>query len=101
MTGREKEARLLALCRRAAAGESEAATAGEADLFRLAAQLVRSWHPEQADKLDLASRTFFQKLDGRQASRFDEMVRSGQVRDIPRLRSMLLHQLKTSHGRSD
>lgn len=95
MVSRDLEAQFLTRCVQVATTSASASTADEANLFRLAAQLVRTWYPEAASKLELSSRRFFEGHQRAQVRRFDDLVREGLVTDVSRLRSMLLHRLRS------
>jgi hypothetical protein len=93
MTARELEAALLTRC--TAAARQAVPTAQdqrEANIFQLAAMLVRSRFPRESTSLMSASEQYFATHpDERMAPA--ELVRNGWVPSLPRLRDMLSHQL--------
>jgi len=93
MTAREIENNLLVRC--AAAARNPADTAQnqqEANVFRLAAMVVRSRFPmESANLMNAGERYFAQHPDDKLAA--VDVVRNGWIFSLPRLRSMLTLQL--------
>lgn len=94
MNARDREDLMLARCVRASRSATTAATTDEASVFRLAAQLVKTWHPDASHRLDVCSQQYFKSHPSDHALRFDDLVRAGLVTDVSRLRNMLLHQLR-------
>lgn len=91
---REHENQLLTRCAQVAQAASHAVSPDEANVFRLAAQLVKSRYPAAAANLESAGERFFQSHLQARKKRFPEVVQSGLVRDLPRFRNMLERQLK-------
>jgi hypothetical protein len=93
MTARELEATLLSRCTLAARDKSaKACDQREANVFELAARVVRSRFPRESASLMQASDRYFaaHPLD-RLASA--EVVRNGWISSLPRLRDMLSNAL--------
>jgi uncharacterized protein YmfQ (DUF2313 family) len=93
MTARELEAMLLSRCAVAARDRSSiACDQREANVFELAARVVRSRFPQESASLLHASDRYFasRPLD-RLAS--VEVVRNGWISSLPRLRDMLSNAL--------
>ena len=94
MTARELEAALLLRCVTVA---REAATVAqdqcEANVFRLAAAIIRSQFPQQATNLMQASTRYFSVHPNEQLPSA-EVVRNGWVSGLPRLRDALSQQLQ-------
>ncbi|PUA17530.1 hypothetical protein [Glaciimonas sp. PCH181] len=90
---RESEDALVKLCMNAAAENSLPASANEADVFRLVAQLVKTRHPEVAAALEKATKAYFDAHQPLQPRSFPEVVQAGLVRDLPRVRNLLDRQL--------
>lgn len=93
MTARDAESALLSRCSFAAREpEPSARDQREANVFRLAAMVVRSRFPQESAGLMQASERYFAvHPDERLAS--EEVVRRGWVLSLPRLRDMLSHRL--------
>jgi hypothetical protein len=93
MTARELEAALLARCTVAARDVATAAQdQREANVFQLAAMVVRSRYPHESTRLTRASEQYFaMHPDERLAA--GEVVRNGWILSLPRLRDMLSQQL--------
>ncbi len=93
MSARDLEAALLNRC--AAASREESAVAHdqrEANVFQVAAMVIRSSFPHESMGLMRASERYFATHpDERLASR--DVVRKGWVQSLPRLRDMLGQQL--------
>ncbi len=94
MLTRDTEDRLLARCAQVGRDASRALSADEANVFRLAAQLVRSWYPDAAQHLDLSSKQYFVSHRSVHMRRFEDLTKNGLVTDLPRFRGMLLQRLK-------
>lgn len=94
MTARELEAALLLRCVTVA---REAATVAqdqcEANVFRLAAAVIRSQFPQHATNLMQASTRYFSAHPNEQLPSA-EVVRNGWVSGLPRLRDALSQQLQ-------
>ena len=93
MTARDAESALLARCSLVARVAAESAQdQREANVFRLAAMIVRSRFPAESLCLMQASERYFASHpDERLASA--DVVRKGWVLSLPRLRDMLSHRL--------
>jgi len=93
MTAREIEANLLTRCTIAAREDQPAALdQREANVFQVAASVVRSRFPSESASLLRASERYFAlHPDERLAS--GDVVRNGWVTSLPRLRDMLSQQL--------
>lgn len=95
MTAREAESALLARCTAVARkAEHSAYDQREANVFRLAAMVVRSQFPNESDSLMQASEQYFASHPNEKLDPAD-VVRKGWVLSLPRLRDMLSHQLRT------
>jgi hypothetical protein len=93
ITARELEASLLNRC--AVVARNVAFTAQdqrEANVFQLAAVLVRSRFPRESKRLLLASEQYFFTHPSERLATSD-VVRNGWVQSLPRLRDMLSKQL--------
>lgn len=93
MTARELETALLARC--AAVAREVAPTAQdqrEANVFRLAATVVRSRFPRESASLRRASKQYFAAHPDERLAPGD-VIRNGWVPGLPRLRDMLSHRL--------
>ena len=95
MTGRDREAVLLTRCSAAARQVApQAQDRREANVFHVAAVVVRSRFPQESTNLMHASEAYFAvHPDQRLASR--DVVRNGWVQSLPRLRDMLSQQLQS------
>jgi hypothetical protein len=93
MTARDTESALLARCSVVARVAAESAQdQREANVFRLAAMIVRSRFPAESLCLMQASERYFASHpDERLASA--DVVKKGWVLSLPRLRDMLSHRL--------
>ena len=94
MSGRESEAVMLDRCRGVAMRGAEGASdQREANVFRLAAMLVRARHPLSSAGLMAASeRYFLAHPDERLAA--EDVLRRGWLTSLPRLRDLLEAQLR-------
>lgn len=94
MSGRESEAVMLDRCRWGATRGAEGASdQREANVFRLAAMLVRARHPLSSAGLMAASeRYFLAHPDERLAA--EDVLRRGWLTSLPRLRDLLEAQLR-------
>lgn len=93
MTARELEAALLTRC--TVAAREVAPTAQdqrEANVFQLAAMVVRSRFPRESTSLMRASEQYFATHPNERLAPGD-VVRNGWVLSLPRLRDMLSQQL--------
>ena len=93
MTARDLEAALLTRC--SAAAREAAPTAHdqrEANVFQLAAMVVRSRFPRESTSLLQASEQYF-AIHPQERLASSDVVRNGWVLSLPRLRDMLSHQL--------
>ncbi len=94
MSAREVEAMMLFRCATAARDDkSVASDQKEANVFRLAAMVVRSDFPNESGGLMRASEKYFAQHPGDRLPAVD-VVRKGWVFSLPRLRDMLSRRLK-------
>jgi hypothetical protein len=94
MNPRTLESMLLTQC--AAVARELACAANdqrEANVYRLAATVIQSSFPREAEHLMQASQVYFVTHPDEKLAP-DEVVRRGWVLSLPRLRDMLSHQLK-------
>ena len=92
MTAREREASLLNRCTTVARSVvSSAQDQREANVFQLAAVLVRSRFPRESTSLLLASEHYFATHPAERLATGD-VVRNGWVQSLPRLRDLLSKQ---------
>lgn len=90
---RDLEAQLLARCRAVGTGADDCATdAREANVFRVAAGVLRSHWPVAAERLRRGSEGYFQVHPDERRST-EEVVAAGWVISLPRLRDRLSRQL--------
>lgn len=95
MTARDVESALLTRCSTVArAAEPLAQDPREANVFRLAAMVVRSRFPLESVRLMEASERYFAAHPNDRLAPAD-VVRKGWVMSLPRLRDLLSHRL---HG---
>lgn len=66
----------------------------EANIFAILSKMIRSEYPHVADKLDGASQSYFDRSNAKPMT-VEELVCAGLVPGLPRLKSMLVHRLKT------
>ena len=93
MTARDAESALLARCSVVAREAAQSAQdQREANVFRLAALLVRSRFPNESMCLMQASERYFVAHPHEKLASA-EVLRKGWVLSLPRLRDMLSHQL--------
>lgn len=93
MTARELESALLARCSDVAQGRAQSAQdQREANVFRLAAIVMRSRFPGESSFLMRASEQYFASHPDERLPP-EDVVRNGWVLSLPRLRDMLSHQL--------
>lgn len=93
MTARELEAVLLTRCASVARDVAPIAQdQREANVFHLAAMVVRSRFPRESTRLMLASERYFATHPSERLAPGD-VVRSGWVQSLPRLPDMLSKQL--------
>ncbi len=96
MTARELEAELLTRCTIAARAVSPTAKDQcDANVFQLAAMVVRSQFPAESTRLMQASERYFATHPNEQLA-LGDVIKNGWVINLPRLRDMMSHQL---HGR--
>lgn len=89
MNARERERRLLERCVVVAQQPAASAFDGaEANVFRLAGSVLRSRLPVEASRLKAVSADYFARYPNEQLPT-EEIVRSGLVVSLPRLRDML------------
>lgn len=94
MSSRTTEDRLIRRCVEASAARYLPQTEDEADIFRLAAQLVQTRFPAAAAGLARASADYFATRSMVSRRKFPELVKLGLVTDVPRLRNLLERQLE-------
>ncbi len=95
MTARDAESALLTRCTVVAReAEQSAQDQREANVFRLAAMVVRSRFPGESLRLMQASERYFASHPNDRLAPAD-VVRKGWVLSLPRLRDMLSHRF---HG---
>ena len=95
MTVRDAESVLLDRCSAVAReGAQPAMNQREANVFRLAAMVVRSGHPSESKCLMQVSEQYFAAHPGEKLPPAD-VVRKGWIPSLPRLRDMLSRRL---HG---
>lgn len=93
MTARELEAAMLTRCITAARGDtSSAQNQREANVFQLAAMVLRSQLPVQSANLEQASELYFVAHPTERLTAA-EVVRNGWVVSLPRLRDRLSRKL--------
>ena len=94
MTAREIEAAMLKRCASIArqTGTGIAQDQREANIFRLAAMVVRSRFPQAASNLMQASEKYF-SIHPEDKLPAGDVVRNGWILGAPRLRDMLTQQL--------
>ncbi|MBO9329760.1 hypothetical protein A6B37_22570 [Achromobacter sp. HZ01] len=93
MTARDAESALLARCSVVAREAAQSAQdQREANVFRLAAMVVRSRFPRESMCLMQASDQYFASHPDEKLAPA-EVVRKGWVSSLPRLRDMLSHRL--------
>jgi hypothetical protein len=93
VTARDAEAALLGRCFVVARELAESARdQREANVFRLAAMVVRSSFPSESARLMQASERYFASHPNERLAPA-EVVRNGWVLSLPRLRDMLSHRL--------
>ncbi len=93
MTARDAESALLARCSVVAREAAQSAQdQREANVFRLAAMVVRSRFPRELMCLMQASDQYFASHPDEKLAPA-EVVRKGWVSSLPRLRDMLSHRL--------
>jgi len=95
MDAREKEQRMLDSCIAAALGQvASARDQVEASIFRLAASAVQTYYPTRADALWSSSDVYFEEHADQRRLPPADLMAQGHIVTLPRLRSMLLHQLE-------
>ncbi|MGS0743920.1 hypothetical protein ACVBEF_19225 [Glaciimonas sp. GG7] len=94
---RASEDALVKRCIHAADQNKPAASADEADIFRLVAQLVKTRYPIVAAALERSTKAYFDAHQALQPRSFPEVVEAGLVRDLPRVRHLLERQLSGVH----
>ncbi len=93
MTARDTESALLTRCSAVArAAAPSAQDQREANVFRLAAMVIRSRFPNESICLMRASERYFVLHPNEKLAPAD-VVRKGWVLSLPRLRDMLSHRL--------
>jgi hypothetical protein len=93
VTARSTEAELLRRCRDAAIGDRFSADdVIDANVFRLAAMLLRSNFPDEAARLSQLSEAYFRmRPDDRLAA--EEVIHRGWLFSLPRTRQILTSEL--------
>ncbi|MDO8728667.1 MAG: hypothetical protein Q7K26_02100 [bacterium] len=66
----------------------------EANIFAILSKMIRAEFPHVADKLDGASQFYFNRSNAKPMT-VEELVCAGLVPGLPRLKTMLVHRLKT------
>jgi hypothetical protein len=93
LPSRDLEARMLARCRAVGTGvEACANDPLEANVFRVAASVLRSHWPEAAERLRRGSEAYFAAHPGERCSTA-QVVAAGWVTSLPRLRDLMNRQL--------
>ncbi|MGD9871051.1 MAG: hypothetical protein AB7S63_08340 [Thauera sp.] len=94
MTARSTEAEMLRRCTDAAIGKRLSADdVTDANVFRLAAMLLRSTFPDEAARLNRLSEAYFRmRPDERLAA--EEVIRRGWLFSLPRTRQILTSELQ-------
>ncbi|WP_028103111.1 hypothetical protein [Pseudoduganella violaceinigra] len=90
---RETEDSMLGALIDAIRAERSPSSHGEADLFRFAAQLLKTRYPMHAKTLDSAARSYFDKTRVKPRS-FPQMVSDGLVTDVARFRHAIENRLE-------
>lgn len=85
---RQFESDLVSRCVAAAKQGSDPASRDDADIYRLAAQLLKTRYPDEARKLDNAALAYF-RTTGDKPRSFPQVVNERLVRDVPRLRHLM------------
>ncbi len=89
MNARQVEADMLKRCVLVAQGlEAVARDQREANVFRVAAMVVKSRLPSEAEKLMQASQNYFSSYPNHRLQEA-EVIKNGWVSSLPRLRDML------------
>ena len=88
MSARENEAQLMRVFVSAVEQQRPPADQREADLFRFAAQLLKTSHPQAAAALQQGAQRFY-ALANATPKPFPQMVADGLVTDVPRFRHHL------------
>jgi hypothetical protein len=101
MTSRATEELLLKRCLTVAQTGSDALSPDEANLFRLVAQLVRTNYPAESAVLEQSHARYFSGHPEVAGLSFLTMLDTGLVTDLPRLRSVLEHQLANASAGED
>ncbi len=90
---RETEDSMLDSLVDAIKAERNPSSHGEADLFRFAAQLLKTRYPRQSKTLDSSARLYFEAKRVKSRS-FPQMVSDGLVADVPRFRHAIENRLE-------
>jgi len=85
LSAREIEANLLRTLVQAARTGRCPESDQEADLFRFTAQLLKTWHPNEASRLDAAAANHFAQFNVKPRS-FPQVVSDGLIVDVARFR---------------
>lgn len=85
MSAREKEAVLLQSLVGAVRTQRPPVSSQEADVFRFAAQLIKTRYPNESVALDAAAKQYFSESKTVPRT-FPQVVTDGLVSDVPRLR---------------
>lgn len=85
MSAREKEAMLLQSLVDAVRTRRPPDSHHEADVFRFAAQLIKTRYPNESALLDSAAKRYFSESE-MSPRPFTQVVSDGLVSDVPRLR---------------
>ncbi|MEO7497250.1 MAG: hypothetical protein ABIT83_22635 [Massilia sp.] len=92
LSARDTEAQLMNLLVEAARENRSPSSNREADLFRFAAQLLKSRYPHEANTLDAMAKHYFSQHKIKPRS-FPQVVSDGLVSDVARLRHMLENRM--------
>jgi len=89
---REIEANLVEALTQAARSGRPPESHHEAELFRFAAQLLKTWHPEEAGALDAAALQHFAHC-GVKPKSFPQIAADGKIGDVARFRRAMENSL--------
>lgn len=89
---REIEANMVKALTQAARSGRLPESHHEADLFRFVAQLLKTWHPEEAGALDAAALHHF-TLHNVKPTSFPKIVADGKISDVARFRHAMENSL--------
>lgn len=89
---RQTESDVVKRCIEVGTGGSSAANRHDADIYRVAAQLLMTRYPIEAARLKQAAEHYFD-ASGHQPRSFSRVVEEGLVCNLARLRNLLEHAL--------